>query len=132
MLAYIMYRNDFNWFNFLMVFISKIHFKKNWKSLKKLIIVLDQNTLGHKVYEGFKPCSNWTNIWELKFLHLVTLKKNSHLRIRKWMCEGMSSFPIIHSRIPRQVHRRKMFSLEKVPFRLFGFPFYLFILFFEL
>ena len=67
---------------------KSIFWKKNWKSLKKLkiaisqpLIVLDQNPLGWKDYlgKGSKPCPNCMDISELKFLHLVTSKKNGHL-----------------------------------------------------
>ena len=62
--------------------------KKIWKSPKKLkmaislpLLVLDQNPLGCKLYlgKGSKPCPNCMDIWQLKFLHLVTPKKNGHL-----------------------------------------------------
>ena len=55
--------------------------KKFWKIAKKLkmaisppLLVLDQNPLGGKLYlgKGSKPCPNCTDIWQLKFLHLVT------------------------------------------------------------
>ena len=62
--------------------------EKIWKSLKKIkmtisqpLLVLDQNPLGCKDYLGkwFKPCPNCMDIWQLKFLPLVTPKKNGHL-----------------------------------------------------
>ena len=47
------------------------------------LVVLDQNPLGWKDYmgKGSKPCTNCTDISELKLLHLVISKKNGHLNI---------------------------------------------------
>ena len=57
--------------------------KKLKMAISKPIIVLDQNPLGAKVYmgQGSKPCPNCTDTWEVKFLHLVTSKKNGHFKI---------------------------------------------------
>ena len=51
-------------------------------AISQPLLVLDQNPLGckHFLGKGSKSYPNYTNILELKFLPLVTPKKNGHLR----------------------------------------------------